>query len=221
MRWGKNSAATIKITGRAQAGFDVKLPTALAIDGQGRDLGRPRAFSSVSVFSPDGKLLAKVLHNLGEIVALAFDPSGRLVVADSAAGQIYTYDVTGNRAQKVAHIRPESGRRAIARRIIFFCSAAWRSIQPDIMVTIQTEPAGGAARPLVAARKARLGAFRLPSLFPWATTAQTIPRCVLFDDVSSLPIARPCRRAWEYTGEMLAPSRPITAMCMACRDCCN
>jgi hypothetical protein len=191
-----------KITGEAQTGFDVKLPTALAIDGHGR-IWVGHEHTHVSVFSTDGKLLANVLDNLGEIVALAFDPSGRLVVADSAAGQIYTYNVAGNRARKVGTF----GQKAVAGDLAADHFFLLRGVAVDpagFMVTIQTEPAGGArlARwspqgKLVwehfGAEFVSLGNYgaQNPDIF----YSMTFHRYRLLDHAAG---------RWEYTGEMLA-----------------
>ena len=131
-----------KVTGEAQGEFAVKLPQALAVDSHGQ-IWVGHEHSRVSVFSPDGKLLAEPLQDLGEIVALACDAAGRLYVADSAAGQIKIYDTTGNKAQLVRSF----GQKAVAgdRAADHFFQLRGVAVDPKgFMVTIQTEPAGGA-----------------------------------------------------------------------------
>ena len=131
-----------KVTGEARGEFDVKLPNAIAVDSHG-NIWVAHEHSQVSVYSPEGKLIADVLKNLGEIVALAFDPAGHLAIADSAAAKILTYDVTGNKAEKISSFghKAVAGDRAADR---FFLLRGIAIDSAGYMVTIQTEPAGGA-----------------------------------------------------------------------------
>ena len=81
--------------------------------------------------------------HLGEIVALAFGPDGRLYVADRTAGQVLIYDVAGEKTSLVRTFGQPAkpGDRAADH----FFQLRGVAVDPKgFMVTIQTEPAGGA-----------------------------------------------------------------------------
>lgn len=131
-----------KVTGRPEGDFDVKLPTALAVDRVGR-IWVAHEHGGISVFSSEGKLVAEPLKNLGEIVALAFDPVRRLYVADRAAGQVLIYNTTEEKARlAITFGQPaKAGDRAADH---FFQLRGVTVDSQGFMATIQTEPAGGA-----------------------------------------------------------------------------
>jgi hypothetical protein len=131
-----------KLSGRAEGEFDVRLPMALAVDRGGR-IWVGHEHGRVSVFSPDGKPVAEPLEHLGEIVALAFGPDGRLYVTDRTAGQVLIYDIAGEKANLVRKFGQPAkpGDRAADH----FFQLRGVAVDPKgFMVTIQTEPAGGA-----------------------------------------------------------------------------
>jgi hypothetical protein len=131
-----------KVTGRLEKEFAVKLPTALAVDQSGR-IWVGHEHGKVSVFSADIIRIAQPLNHLGEIVALAFDPDGRLCVADRAAGKVLIYNVNGEKADWARSFGQPA--KAGDRAADHFFQLRGVAVDPKgFMVTIQTEPAGGA-----------------------------------------------------------------------------
>jgi len=131
-----------KETGEPRGEFPVKLPQALAADASGR-LWVGHQHHLVSVFTAEGQLVGQVLSDVGEVEALAFGPRGRLCVADSGAGQVKVYEVTGSNVELVQTLgqKAQPGDRAPDR---FF---RLRGVAVDTngdIATIQTEPVCGA-----------------------------------------------------------------------------
>lgn len=131
-----------KESGEAQGEFPVKLPAALAVDAAGR-IWVGHEHHTVSVFTPEGKEPRAVLTGLGEVEALAFDKAGRLYVADSDAGQVTAYDVSGEKPKAVFHLG-EKARPGDRRPDRFFHLRGVAVDGSGNIATIQTEPAGGA-----------------------------------------------------------------------------
>ena len=131
-----------KITGEPRGQFDVPLPQALAVDRSGR-IWVGHQHHRVSVFSPDGKPLARVLDDIGEIASLAFGPQGELVVADRQAAEVKIFRINGTqrRAAPRHGAKARAGDRAADR---FFELRGAAVDAQGHLVTIQTEPAGGA-----------------------------------------------------------------------------
>ena len=131
-----------KVTGEPKGTWAVPLPNALAVDAAGR-VWVGHQHRRVSVFSADGKALATVLDDVGEVEAIAFGPGGKLYVADSAAGQVKVYRPRGEKLVRVGSLGSKAvpGDRAAER----FYRLRGVAVDPKgHVVTIQTEPAGGA-----------------------------------------------------------------------------
>jgi sugar lactone lactonase YvrE len=131
-----------KLSGEPRGEFPVPLPHALAVDRSGR-VWVGHQHKRLSLFSADGKQIAQVLDNLGEIASLAFGPSGELYLADRAAGQVKVFDVASDKPREVrTHGRPA---RAGDRQADRYFELRGAAVDPQgHLVTIQTEPAGGA-----------------------------------------------------------------------------
>ena len=127
-----------KETGDPRGEFPVQRPFRLATDAAGRLwVGHER--HNVSVFKADGQLVDRVLTNAGVIMSLAFDPQGRLVVADREAGQVKFYDVSSKPARLVSTFgqKAEPGDRAADH--FFNIRGAGVDAQGNLVVA-QTEP---------------------------------------------------------------------------------
>ena len=102
------------------------------------DRSRKAAFGSatsirrVSVFSPEGKPIARVLQNLGEDRCLGVRSQRPAPCGRFRSGANRNVRHRRRPCSKGRHIRPKSGCRRSARRIISFSFAAWQSIRPDI-----------------------------------------------------------------------------------------
>jgi hypothetical protein len=131
-----------KATGRKLGGFAVKLPSALAIDREGR-LWVGHEHRRVSVFTADGRKVATVLTDIGRVESLAFGPGGLLHVADGKAGQVRVCKTAARSAEQVRTFgRPaRPGDHAPDR----FYQLRGAAVDPQgNLVTIQTLPTGGA-----------------------------------------------------------------------------
>jgi sugar lactone lactonase YvrE len=131
-----------KLTGEPRGEFEVPLPQALAVDRLSR-VWVGHQHHRVSVFSAEGKRIARVLDDIGEIASLAFGPNGALYVADRQAGQVKVYDLTGKwvRLVRTHGQKAQAGDRAADR----FFELRGAAVDPQgCLVTIQTEPSGGA-----------------------------------------------------------------------------
>lgn len=131
-----------KVTGRKLGEFAVRLPVALATDAQGR-LWVGHEHSRVSIYTPAGKKVGTPLSGLGEIESLAFGPKGRLYAADSKAGQVRIFQLSGRTAKPMrAFGQPARPGDCAPDRFYHLRGAA---VDPaGALVTIQTLPTGGA-----------------------------------------------------------------------------
>ncbi|MCY3024670.1 MAG: hypothetical protein NTW87_37335 [Planctomycetota bacterium] len=133
-----------KETGEAKGEFPVKQPLALALDAKGR-IWVGHQHHLVSVFASEGKDGREVISDAGEIEALAFDPAGRLLVADSGAGAVKFHDVSGEKPKLVDTL----GKKAQPGDRDAGCFYRLRGVAADKdgnIITIQTEPPYGGAR---------------------------------------------------------------------------
>ncbi|MGD0092911.1 MAG: FlgD immunoglobulin-like domain containing protein [Planctomycetota bacterium] len=156
-----------KETGEALGEFAVQRPQALAVDKKGQ-VWVGHQHHLVSVFSAEGKdgrealrveeqafgdgnELRKEVKSLvvaasqGEVEALAFDPAGHLLIADSAAGCVKIYDVSQEKPKPLDTLgkKAQPGDRAADR---FFRLRGVAADKDGNIITIQTEPPYGGAR---------------------------------------------------------------------------
>ncbi|MDP6380006.1 MAG: FlgD immunoglobulin-like domain containing protein [Phycisphaerae bacterium] len=129
-----------KETGEPRGEFRVEAPRALAVDKKGQIwIGHKR--NLVSVYDLEGKLLRKAISNIGEVASLAFGPKRLLYVADSGAGKVKVFDISGAAPKQVRTLgqKAKPGDRAPDR----FYHLRGVAVDPKgNIVTIQTEPPG-------------------------------------------------------------------------------
>jgi sugar lactone lactonase YvrE len=89
-----------KVTGRKLGEFAVRLPHGLAVSPDGL-LFVAHERRRVTVFTPQGESRGTVIADGGDIRSLAFGPGGRLYLADGAAGEVRTYELSGGVAKRV------------------------------------------------------------------------------------------------------------------------
>lgn len=131
-----------KVSGRAEGEFAVSRPQALAIDRRGQILVA-HEHGRISLFSPEGKRLAELVRNLGEIVAIAIGPDDKLYAADRAAAKLLIYRIHGAAAEPFASFGEPA--KPGDRQANHFFQLRGVAVDPrGYMVTIQTEPDGGA-----------------------------------------------------------------------------
>jgi hypothetical protein len=135
LRFDKNSGAPL-------GQFSVTLPQALAVDQAGR-VWVGHQHGTVSVFTAEGGFLGHAIQGLGSVAALAFGPQGHLYVADQGTGQVKVFQVNGTRAD----LSWTLGQAAVPgdRDPSHFYTLRGVAVDPGgNIVTVQTEPVGGA-----------------------------------------------------------------------------
>jgi hypothetical protein len=131
-----------KGTGEKQGEFPVKQPQAIAVNAQGR-LFVGHEHTRVTAFDLTGARPVSLVADLGEVEALAVAPDGRLLAADSGAGQVRIYDVSLAPARMVGRLgdKAQPGDRAADR---FYKLVGVAVDAEGCIVTIQNEPIAGA-----------------------------------------------------------------------------
>ena len=198
-----------KVTGEPRGEFPVKLPCALAVDAAGRIwVGHQHKF--VSVFSPEGKKLAGVLDDIGEVEAIAFGPAGRLYVADGAAGMVKIYDVAGDKAA----LRRTLGRKAKAPDRAADRFYRLKGVAVDrtgCVVTIQNEPAGGARLARWDGRGKLLWEQFGCEFVSLGNYGRHDPNTLYSMTFHRYRLGDHARGQWEYTGFVLAGTRKYSS----------
>lgn len=87
-----------KVSGDEIGAIAVPLPQTVAIAPDGR-IWVGHSHTKISVFGTDGKLLATPIDDLKEVNAIAFNPDGKLYVADQGAGQVKIFTIAGTNAR--------------------------------------------------------------------------------------------------------------------------
>lgn len=131
-----------KDTGASEGSIPVQLPQALAVAPDG-NIWVAHQHHRIAVFSPTGELLAEPIADAGDVVALSFDPSGRLLVADADAGQVKIFDVRSPTPRLIRTLgrRARPGDRSPAA---FYLLRGVAAGPRGEIFTIQTEPVCGA-----------------------------------------------------------------------------
>jgi hypothetical protein len=132
-----------KTTGALLGQFSVTAPEALAVDSAGR-LWVGHQQGTVSVYSPSGTLQANAITGLGDVVAMAFGPNGNLSVADSGAGQVKIYQVSGLQTQLVQTIG-QPAQPGDADPAHFYNLTGMAVDSSGNVITTQSDPISGAA----------------------------------------------------------------------------
>ncbi|MGC8666948.1 MAG: hypothetical protein ACP5VE_02365 [Chthonomonadales bacterium] len=131
-----------KDTGMQVGAFSVPLPLALTVRRDGT-IWVAHEHRRISVYSPAGSFLKEPFTNLGDVQAVNFDASGRLLVADAGAGQVKIFDVNGPEPRLVGTLgrKAHPGDRDPAA---FYHLRGVAAGPKGEIFTIQTEPLCGA-----------------------------------------------------------------------------
>jgi hypothetical protein len=189
-----------KTTGRRLGGFDVRLPTAVAVGPDGRIwVGHERR--NVSAFSPQGGDPTRMIGDIGEVRSLAFGPAARLYVVDGASSQVKIYKTDDTRATLIGGF----GRKAVPgdwQADRFYDLRGAGVDRTGGFVTIQAMPLGGVRLARWSNVGRRLWEQMGLEFVSLGTYAQTDPDEFITLQFQRYRLTRTPTPRWEYRGNL-------------------